>query len=188
MERLTEAERLPILPKRKEVVSRERLKEMAGDGWRERERREREERELNTPVRLVAFIEGGAVEVFGGSAEGCGLLLCFLLTHTHTHASALSLWCESLQILEAWEGAQCCCIATQSSGPGNALADGSRGGPYLQIEPQEPSAVIPPISHMKQILCVSNTGLTPAITQLLKQLSHRGDGGSVARECWGAAI
>ena len=84
MERLTEAERLPILPKRKEAVSRERLKEMAGDGWRERERREREERELNTPVRLVAFIEGGAVEVFGGSAEGCGLLLCFLLTLTHT--------------------------------------------------------------------------------------------------------
>lgn len=36
MERLTEAEGLPILPKRKEVISRERLKEMA----RERARAE----------------------------------------------------------------------------------------------------------------------------------------------------
>ena len=42
----------------------------------------------------------------------------------------------------------------------------------------------PHLSHMKQIFCANNTGLTPAITQLLKQLSHQGDGGSVARECW----
>ena len=41
----------------------------------------------------------------------------------------------------------------------------------------------PHLSHMKQIFCANNTGLSPAITQLLKQLSHQGDGGSVAREC-----
>lgn len=128
------------------------------------------------------------MEVFWGSTEGLGLLLYFLLTLSHTHMHLHRLCGVNLQILEAWEGARYCPIATQSSGPENALADGSRGGPDLQIEPQKPSAVIPPISHMKQILCVSNTGPTPAITQLLKQLSHRGDGGSVVQECWGAAI
>lgn len=58
-----------------------------------------------------------------------------------------------------------------------------KGGTCSANSTPVPCAIIPHLSRAKHILCAKNTGLTPAVTQLLKQLSHRGDGGGVAREC-----
>lgn len=68
----------------------------------------------------------------------------------------------------------------QSWTPRNECLKGHR--PHLRVEPQIPHVVILHVKHTDKY-CANSPGLAPAITQLLKTLSHRGDGGGVAGEC-----
>lgn len=125
-----------ITQREREAILRERLKEMAGE-------REEKGKGLSCSCRWLLLREG-QWRFFRAQPTVMGFIMLPSGSQTHMPSAPSLCYYESIHTLEAWEGTQYCLIAPRSSGPGNALADGSREGPDLQIEPPKPSAVIPP--------------------------------------------